>query len=89
VRPQGEGFVRNGSIGEAGGIQSRHIMPMAREAVTAAKLTLRAENVNRCRLLPEGAFGAHDLRRCRWKPPEPSTLAIAIAPTQPVRALSR
>lgn len=30
----GEGFVRDGCGGEAGGIQSRHVVPVTREAVT-------------------------------------------------------
>src|SRR5665213_1043018 len=63
----GEGFVRNGSIGVAGGIQSRHVVPVPHETVTAPELALRAENVNRRDLFPKGAFGAHDLRRRGWE----------------------
>ena len=62
-----QGFVRDGRIGEAGGIQSRHVVPVTREAVTTPELALRAENVNRRGLLPEGTLGAHDQRCCGGK----------------------
>ena len=63
----GECFVRDGCIYEAGGIQSCHVVPVAREAVTTAKLALRAKNVNRRSLFPEGALGAHNLWCCGGK----------------------
>ena len=59
--------VGDGGIGESGGIKSSHVMPVARKAFAAAKLALRTEDVDRRGLLPEGALGAHHLRRCRWK----------------------
>jgi hypothetical protein len=52
-----KGFVRDGCGGEAGSIQSSHVVQVARAAVATAKLALRAENVYRRGRLPERTLG--------------------------------
>lgn len=53
--------VRNRRVGEAGGVQPRHIVPMASEPIHTSKGTMRAEDVNRGSSFPEGPLSTHHL----------------------------
>ena len=53
--------VCNRRVGEAGGIQASHVVPMASEPIPASKGTLRAEDVNGRGFSLEGPLGTHHL----------------------------
>src|SRR5487761_2635961 len=60
--------VLRGAISEASGIETRDVVPVAREACAAAEAALGTEDMDGRGLLPERALGAHDLGCGRRKP---------------------
>ena len=59
-----EGFVRDGGVDITGRVKSGNVVPVPCKTLTAPKLALRAEHMDRSGFLPERAFRAHHVRRC-------------------------